>query len=82
MKTNLIVVDGARLPEAGGIQNQTTVLRRPCVSAAESAERPRTVENRTDTIGGITADAFKKAIWGQPVDEAEGQDPKELRRAS
>jgi UDP-N-acetylglucosamine 2-epimerase len=82
MKINLFVVEGTELAEAGGIQDQTTVLRRLCVTVAENAERPRTVESGTDTIGGITADAFKKAIWGQPADEVEDHDPKKLRRAS
>lgn len=48
--------------DSGGIQEETTCLGIPCVTVRENTERPVTMKNGTNVIGGVTKDGIQKAI--------------------
>jgi len=54
------------LTDSGGIQEETTILKVPCITLRENTERPSTVEYGTNTVVGRDPDkimaAFRKAI--------------------
>jgi UDP-N-acetylglucosamine 2-epimerase (non-hydrolysing) len=66
----LALVAGARvvLTDSGGLQEETSVLRVPCLTLRENTERPVTVELGTSRLVGKNADrirvAFKDALRG------------------
>jgi len=51
--------------DSGGIQEETTCLRVPCVTVRENTERPVTVESGTNIIAGTSRDGIEKAIQQQ-----------------
>jgi UDP-N-acetylglucosamine 2-epimerase (non-hydrolysing) len=51
--------------DSGGIQEETTCLGVPCVTARENTERPATVENGTNVIAGTTKEGLASAIQRQ-----------------
>ena len=49
------------LTDSGGIQEETTILGVPCVTIRESTERPVTISQGTNVLGGIKKDGIAKA---------------------
>lgn len=62
--------------DSGGIQEETTCLRVPCVTVRENTERPVTIENGTNIIAGTTQTRIKSAIRQQLAKTFEGPSPK------
>ncbi len=56
---------GARLvlTDSGGLQEETTALRIPCVTLRENTERPITVEMGTNVLVGTDPETIKKAAF-------------------
>ena len=50
------------LTDSGGIQEETTILRVPCVTLRDNTERPITLTEGTNRLGGTTADGIRAAI--------------------
>ena len=50
------------LTDSGGIQEETTVLRTPCITVRENTERPITVESGTNRLVGTHPDAILAAL--------------------
>jgi UDP-N-acetylglucosamine 2-epimerase (non-hydrolysing) len=50
------------LTDSGGIQEETTVLRIPCVTLRENTERPVTVTHGTNIIAGTRKNSILKAF--------------------
>lgn len=48
--------------DSGGIQEETTALGIPCVTARENTERPVTIDVGTNLLGGARRDTIAKAI--------------------
>lgn len=57
MKTAQLVIS-----DSGGIQEETTFLRVPCVTLRPSTERPITVSQGTNTIAGMDLDVARGAV--------------------
>ena len=57
------------LTDSGGIQEETTVLKVPCITLRETTERPITVEMGTNQVVGTDTDkivqAYRQAIDGR-----------------
>ncbi len=51
--------------DSGGIQEETTCLRVPCVTVRENTERPVTVTRGTNTIAGTATEGIREAIREQ-----------------
>jgi UDP-N-acetylglucosamine 2-epimerase (non-hydrolysing) len=51
--------------DSGGIQEETTCLRVPCVTVRENTERPVTVTHGTNVIAGTDAKDIQKAVADQ-----------------
>lgn len=51
--------------DSGGIQEETTALGIPCVTARENTERPVTIDVGTNLLGGTRRDTIAKAIRTQ-----------------
>ena len=51
--------------DSGGIQEETTCLRVPCVTVRENTERPVTVTHGTNVIAGTNAENIRKAVEEQ-----------------
>jgi UDP-N-acetylglucosamine 2-epimerase (non-hydrolysing) len=47
------------MTDSGGLQEETTALRVPCITLRENTERPITIEMGTNMLGGTT----KGSIW-------------------
>jgi len=62
--------------DSGGIQEETTCLRIPCVTVRENTERPVTVESGTNIVGGIRKEGIKAAIRGQRMRKCYNSNPK------
>jgi len=60
MKNAAIVVT-----DSGGIQEETTCLKIPCVTVRENTERPVTVKSGTNAIAGTKKNGIKAAIQRQ-----------------
>jgi UDP-N-acetylglucosamine 2-epimerase (non-hydrolysing) len=54
------------MTDSGGLQEETTALRVPCITLRENTERPITVEQGSNIMGGTTEesiwDAYQRAI--------------------
>jgi UDP-N-acetylglucosamine 2-epimerase (non-hydrolysing) len=50
------------LTDSGGLQEETTILGIPCVTLRENTERPITVEQGTNRLGGTTRDGILAAV--------------------
>ena len=51
--------------DSGGIQEETTCLRVPCVTVRNNTERPVTVTSGTNTIAGTTKEGIQRAVKKQ-----------------
>jgi UDP-N-acetylglucosamine 2-epimerase (non-hydrolysing) len=51
--------------DSGGIQEETTCLRVPCVTVRNNTERPVTVTSGTNTIAGTTKQGIQQAVKEQ-----------------
>jgi UDP-N-acetylglucosamine 2-epimerase (non-hydrolysing) len=49
------------LTDSGGIQEETTILKVPCLTLRENTERPITIERGTNRLVGIRPEAILKA---------------------
>lgn len=58
----LVTGAGFILTDSGGIQEETTYLRIPCITLRENTERPVTSELGTNTVTGLNETAVKKAL--------------------
>lgn len=63
----LCLMKHARLvvTDSGGIQEETTALGIPCVTARDNTERPATIDVGTNLLGGTRRDTIAKAIRAQ-----------------
>lgn len=61
--------------DSGGIQEETTCLRIPCVTVRENTERPVTVESGTNVVAGTTKKGIKEAIRAQMERKSEKSMP-------
>jgi UDP-N-acetylglucosamine 2-epimerase (non-hydrolysing) len=63
----LCLMKNARLvvTDSGGIQEETTALRIPCVTVRENTERPVTVELGTNVLAGTRSPTIRRAIQQQ-----------------
>jgi UDP-N-acetylglucosamine 2-epimerase len=59
MHARLVVTD------SGGVQEETTCLRVPCVTVRENTERPVTFTCGTNVIAGTKKDSIRKAVERQ-----------------
>lgn len=50
------------MTDSGGLQEETTALRVPCITLRENTERPITCEIGTNQLVGIDPDRIKKAV--------------------
>jgi UDP-N-acetylglucosamine 2-epimerase (non-hydrolysing) len=50
------------LTDSGGVQEETTILKTPCVTLRANTERPITVSHGTNRIAGTTAAGIREAI--------------------
>ena len=64
------------LTDSGGVQEETTCLRVPCVTIRENTERPATVTDGTNLIAGTSVSGIRKAIARQIVRKRTGHAPK------
>jgi len=58
------------LTDSGGIQEETTILRIPCVTIRENTERPVTIEQGTNVLAGTSRDGIRRAVkesLGKPL---------------
>jgi UDP-N-acetylglucosamine 2-epimerase (non-hydrolysing) len=55
------------LTDSGGVQEETTALRVPCVTLRDNTERPVTVELGTNLLGGTQRETIRRSIHRQPV---------------
>ena len=61
--------------DSGGIQEETTFLRIPCVTVRDNTERPATVESGTNIIAGTTKERVEAAIRRQMAGEGSDKMP-------
>ncbi len=50
------------LTDSGGIQEETTFLRKPCLTLRPNTERPSTIEIGTNALIPFNAEAVAKAV--------------------
>jgi UDP-N-acetylglucosamine 2-epimerase (non-hydrolysing) len=50
------------LTDSGGIQEETTSLKIPCITLRENTERPVTIEEGTNTLTGLDKESIIKNI--------------------
>jgi UDP-N-acetylglucosamine 2-epimerase (non-hydrolysing) len=50
------------LTDSGGVQEETTILGVPCVTLRKNTERPITVSEGTNRLGGVTRDSIIAAV--------------------
>jgi len=60
----IALVDGAKLvvTDSGGVQEETSVLGVPCVTARDTTERPITCELGTNVLAGTESAAITRAV--------------------
>jgi len=59
---SLVSDAGLVLTDSGGLQEETTVLRVPCVTLRENTERPITIEQGTNRLAGVSRAGILAAI--------------------
>ncbi|MBL4902429.1 UDP-N-acetylglucosamine 2-epimerase (non-hydrolyzing) [Desulfocapsa sp. AH-315-G09] len=60
---NLIKDASVVITDSGGIQEETTVLKVPCVTLRENTERPVTVDIGTNYLIGVDPDKIKETVF-------------------
>jgi len=63
------------LTDSGGVQEETTCLRVPCVTIRENTERPVTATQGTNVIAGTSVAGIRKAIARQLARKRPGRIP-------
>lgn len=58
----LVKNSGAAITDSGGIQEETTFLKIPCITLRENTERPETVEIGSNVLCGFDPELMKKAF--------------------
>jgi UDP-N-acetylglucosamine 2-epimerase (non-hydrolysing) len=60
----LCLMKNARLvvTDSGGIQEETTALRIPCVTVRDNTERPITLDTGMNMLGGTRSDTIRRAV--------------------
>lgn len=66
------------LTDSGGIQEETTILRVPCVTLRENTERPVTITHGTNRLGGTTPEGIRDAIAAALATDPAGSSPPPL----
>ncbi len=61
--------------DSGGIQEETTCLRVPCVTVRENTERPITVTAGTNVIAGTRSENIRRAVKDQLSGKKRGRVP-------
>jgi UDP-N-acetylglucosamine 2-epimerase (non-hydrolysing) len=51
------------LTDSGGIQEETTILRVPCLTLRENTERPATIEQGTNKLVGVEPSRILECVW-------------------
>jgi UDP-N-acetylglucosamine 2-epimerase (non-hydrolysing) len=64
------------LTDSGGIQEETTVLRVPCLTLRDNTERPVTVEEGTNQLVGVNPDAILSGFRRVMEGKVEGRTPR------
>ncbi len=59
---NLLMFSNFVLSDSGGIQEESTFLKVPCITLRDNTERPVTVEKGTNMLAGTEYKKIKKAI--------------------
>lgn len=57
------------LTDSGGVQEETTILGIPCVTLRENTERPVTISEGTNRLGGVTYASVSAAIRDALADD-------------
>jgi UDP-N-acetylglucosamine 2-epimerase (non-hydrolysing) len=66
----------AVLTDSGGIQEETTALRIPCLTLRENTERPATIEEGTNRLAGTSRESILRA-WRESLEAPKvGAQPK------
>jgi UDP-N-acetylglucosamine 2-epimerase (non-hydrolysing) len=60
------------MTDSGGLQEETTILGVPCVTLRDNTERPITISEGTNRLGGTSRDGIIRAI-GEAMQMAPGQ---------
>jgi len=63
------------LTDSGGIQEETTALRVPCITIRENTERPVTIEEGTNRLAGTSRDAILRAYREIEMEDRVGSMP-------
>jgi UDP-N-acetylglucosamine 2-epimerase (non-hydrolysing) len=63
------------ITDSGGIQEETTCLKVPCVTVRENTERPITVTSGTNVIAGTRSEGIREAIRQQLGRQTDGRTP-------
>ena len=50
------------ITDSGGVQEETTALGVPCLTARDTTERPVTISEGTNTLIGLSTEALKRAV--------------------
>lgn len=66
------------LTDSGGIQEETTILRVPCVTIRENTERPITITHGTNRLAGTTSDGIRATIAEALASETSASGPPPL----
>lgn len=61
--------------DSGGIQEETTALKVPCVTVRDNTERPITVKVGTNVLAGTTAEGIRQAARQQLESKIQGAMP-------
>jgi UDP-N-acetylglucosamine 2-epimerase (non-hydrolysing) len=61
--------------DSGGIQEETTCLKVPCVTVRENTERPITIKQGTNVIGGTSPNGIRRAVARQLGRKTRGRVP-------
>ena len=63
------------LTDSGGVQEETTILRVPCITMRENTERPVTIHQGTNVLAGTDPDAVWDAFLNHPAYDGEDIEP-------